>query len=781
MKTRISTILGTVVLPFVLFSCSEVTPDVIPAPADLITINASIPQDVTRVAAVVPESGTGLDWNWQAGDNLAVISGDNYSIFDIRSGFEPTQASFIGKMVKGDAFSIIYPGEYTSEAALAALSLGDQMQVGNNATDHLKYFALLSGVDSYEDFTFSEEWAGSHGGSLKQCGVIRFTLTLPAETATVSRISLKSESPIFHKGNDSEVLTDELSIGIAEGNLGSDHTITAWLTTSWFDDVIPAGTPLTVNVAAGDLNWVCDITPTADKTIKSGCVNKITLDDSNWASGGRYAEGEGTQEDPWIIKSATQLTYVRDDMVAGETRYFKLGADINMEGIEWAPLNNADPYDKFINFDGDGHIIYNLTITEGAAYASFAGVLYGTLKNVTFSGADITGGSGNKCGIVAGYVGTASALTPCEITNVTVKNSVIHGLRSMGAFAGQVATDDAVFTDCHVINTDVIQTATSTSHAGGFVGYSQKDATYVNCTTDATVQGTQFTGGFGGYLGAGHFDNCSASGSVSGTKDVGGFVGKSEIPVLTNCWYDGPGIKASDATKNAHPGGFIGYAAKSGNFGGVFTDCYVKETVLDASAGGQRAGGFVGQADAGNTFTKCYVKDVDITAGQNSGGFVGVDYATPSADVPGAGIYQCYVEGGSLIAGGANCGGFVGYPEGAKILNSYTTIAVDGGANASIGGFIGICNKNVTVQYCYAAGTITGTSGPIGSFVGKVAGDDTTHINYCIAWNDTLPFEGQTTGGDISGNYAGTEGTLAAKAAELGWDPAIWDFAAKLR
>ena len=107
---------------------------------------------------------------------------------------------------------------------------------------------------------------------------------------------------------------------------------------------------------------------------------------------------------------------------------------------------------------------------------------------------------------------------------------------------------------------------------------------------------------------------------------------------------------------------------------------------------------------------------------------------------------------------------------------------VEGNTKTAVGGFTGICNKNVTIKWCYSSGSISGTGSPIGAFAGKVAGDATTHINSCIAWNSSLEFAGATAGSeDISGNYAGTEGTLAAKAAELGWDPEIWDFAAKLR
>lgn len=781
MKTRILSIISVGVWPLVLFSCSKEVESPVDYSAPEISITASIPDNATKVEAVVPESGVGLDWNWTEGDQLSVVSGASASLFSIRPGFQGKEASFIGKQLKGSSFDIIYPGEYSSVAALESISFAEQIQMGNNATEQLKYFALLSGVDDYKAFEFGSEWASAHKGTFKQCGVLRFNLTLPEGTTVVNRITLKAGAPVFHKGNADDALSNELSIGLSEASVDENHQITAWMNTSWFDDVIAAGTSLTVNVAAGEFNWVADITPATDKTLKAGYVNKITLPAEAWATAGRYAEGEGTLENPWLIKTPTQLAYMRDDMVAGEMRYFKLIADIDLAGMEWAPLNNADPYAKLMDFDGDGHTIYNLTIKEGAAYASFAGVLYGSIRNVTFSGADITAGSGNKSGIVAGYVGTTAALAPCAISNVTVKNSAITAARSMGAFVGQVATDDAMFTDCHVYSTVVTQTATSTCHAGGFVGYTQAAPTFINCTTDATVTGTQYTGGFAGYMGKGLFANCVASGEVSGTKDVGGFVGKSEIPTVMACVYEGPKVTATDNTKNCHAGGFVGYAAKAAPLGGTFTDCSVKDLVIDAAAG-QRVAGFVGQTDLGNTFVKCAVMDAVVNGGQNSGGFVGVDYATTSADVPEGGIYRCLVEGGRINASGNNCGGFVGYPEGAIIENCYTSMAVNGSDKSVVGGFIGICNKNVAVRYCYASGAITCTGSPVGAFIGKAAGDATTHVNACIAWNEGLEFAGASAGTeDISGNYTGKEGTLAAKAAELGWDPSIWDFAAKLK
>lgn len=747
MKTSIYTLISFAAMPFILFSCMKERQFDMPAPGDLITIEASIPA-ATKVEAVDGESG--LEWNWEAGDQIAVLSGESASVFDIRSGFSPKEATFIGKEIKGDEFTILYPGSFTTMEAMEAISLMDQTQSGLDSKAHLNYFAALSGLSDYKSFTFSSE-----SGTLQQCGVLCFQLTLPAESTVVSRIALKAGSAIFHNGNAESALSDELAVSIAEGALESEKTVTAWMNTSWFDDVIPAGTPLSLNVSAGEFNWVCDITPDADKTIKSGYVNKIKVDDaSKWASGGRYADGDGSAENPWLIKTAKQLTFVREDMVSKEMRYFKLAADIDLDGINWLPLNNVGnaedetkAYDKFIDFDGAGYTIYNLTVGDDVAYPSFAGVLYGTIKNVTFTNANIAGGA-NKSGVVAGYMGTTQNFTANVLSDVVVKNATVSASRHVGMLVGQVATGDNTITNCHV--------------QGG------------------TLTGEEYSGGVAGYIQQGTVTGCSSNATVSGTKHVGGFVGKTDTPTITGCWYEGPSVTIS-ATGNNQSGGFVGYAGKVSNVGAIFTECYVKGSTLNMGAG-QRIGGFVGQADLGTTFTKCYVENVTMEGGQNSGGFVGVDYANTSDLVPGGGIYQCYVDGGSIKATAQNVGGFTGYPEKAIILNSFSSMDVDGGSFAAIGGFIGICKGTVITRYCYSSGTITGTGTPIGAFVGNVDGNADTHINSCIGWNSTLEFAGKIKSGcDVSGNYLGTEGTISYQAAALGWDPDIWDFSAKLK
>ena len=767
MKTRIYTLLSIAALPFVLFSCVKEKQSFVTAPENLVEVRATIGPDATKVVAA--DAASGLDWNWAAGDQIGVAVGNKLNIFDIRSGFGPKEASFVGKEITGEKYNISYPA--ISAADMAALKLDGQVQTGNGSKEHLQYFALLEDVADYKEFAFSPE-----AEKFKQCGVLHFSLVLPAEATVVNRVILRAPTAIFHTGNAEDALSEELSLGIMEGTVGADHTFEAWMTTSWFEDAIPAGTNLVVNVIAGDYNWVADITPTVNKAIKPGYVNNAKVEDASlWANASRYADGEGTEENPWQIKTAKQLMCVHEDLVEEQITYYVLIADIDLTGYEWVPLNYAAPYKKYIHFDGQGHTINNLTITQPIGYASFAGVLYGTLQNVTFNNASINAGN-NKSGVVAGYMGTSNAFIPSVAKNVTVKNSTVTATTSCGGFVGQTGSDNSTFENCHVIGTTVNHTGTANYHVGGFVGRAQKAGTYTDCSAEATVSGTQFVGGFAGYIEKGTYTRCSSTSTVSGTGiNVAGFVGKTDTGTLVDCYYAGPSVTTTQ-TGSCQSGGFVGYANK--NPGSSFTGCYVQGTTLNME-NGQRVGGFIGQIDNGSSFTKCYVKDVTINAGLYSAGFVGVDY--------GQATNQCYVDGGTLNSTGAGktddgvgAAGFVAFTNGAVIRNCFTTMAIPGDWDG-IGGFFAYAKANTVIQYCYADCAIVSTGDPVGIFGAWVEDLDGIQINSCIGWSDTLPFIAWEDGGDVSGNYCGVDGTISSQAAAMGWDPTIWNFAATLR
>ena len=164
---------------------------------------------------------------------------------------------------------------------------------------------------------------------------------------------------------------------------------------------------------------------------------EIVIDDDDLPDDTTFAAGSGTEADPWLIKNAFQfenmMNLYKDAEAPADKNsfkyWFKLVKDIDASSITWAPLNNSGSFYKAIDFDGGGHTVTGLTCTSGS-YPSFAGVLYGSVRNVTFDGATISGTT--KKGVVAGFMGTTGLPGFCE--GVTVTGSTVSGSSYSGGF-----------------------------------------------------------------------------------------------------------------------------------------------------------------------------------------------------------------------------------------------------------------------------------------------------------------------------------------------------------
>ena len=132
-----------------------------------------------------------------------------------------------------------------------------------------------------------------------------------------------------------------------------------------------------------------------------------------------------TPEKAWLISDKEQLFGMSEKLIAGQTVYFQLGADIDMEGTEWTPLNAVSPFDKYIGFDGNGKTLRNLRCSGNEA--SFFGILNGQVKNLTIDGAIINPTANTQdCGVLAtqiGYEGTGNV----SVDGVTIRNARVGG------------------------------------------------------------------------------------------------------------------------------------------------------------------------------------------------------------------------------------------------------------------------------------------------------------------------------------------------------------------
>lgn len=190
-------------------------------------------------------------------------------------------------------------------------------------------------------------------------------------------------------------------------------------------------------------------------------------------------------------------------------------------------------------FNGNGHIISNLTITTSTK--------------------DYIGLFGN--------VGTDG-----QIYNLGLKNVHINGPFYVGGLAGK---NTGTLTSCYVTG---LITGTS-SYVGGLVGYN-KDGELTFCYATGSVSGIEEVGGLVGSNKYGTLTACYATGLVNGTSDVGGLVGVNNYGTLTSCYATG-----SVSGTDAEVGGLVG-----GNNYGTLTSCYATTSVTGTS----KVGGLVG-------------------------------------------------------------------------------------------------------------------------------------------------------------------------------------------
>ena len=493
-------------------SCVKEKGTELPALEDLITIKAGLPEDVVTKAG----AHVGFSWYWGEGDKIAVTGAEDPQIFTIKDGFTPKFAEFVGRPVAGDSFSITYP----TNAETADWSA--QTQDGNNSYAHLKYAAQLSGVDDYLNFAFDPDWATAHNGTLKQIGVMKMTIALPDTVTAVNGVSIAAEDAIFFKGNgDTQV--KKLDLNVTNAVPDAKHEFIAWFTTSWNEVTVPAGTVLTVSVKTKGDVIEKEVTFTKESVLMSGKVNTFDVDKTGWALPSHYASGKGTADKPWVINTAEQISYMYDDMTDGETRYFKLGADIDMKDItDWKPLNAAGSFEKKIDFDGAGHTISNFTCTEAEAYTSFFGVLYGKCYNVKFVNAKITT-TKNGAGILGGYCGTAGK--PGEVSNVSVQGT-LDGAGNLGGLFGNVR--EAAITAC---SADVVINATG-QNVGGIFGIDAGLVTVTNCwSAGSVISSASLVGGICGDLKTAESSiyNCYSTAVVKARYFIAGIAGRANM------------------------------------------------------------------------------------------------------------------------------------------------------------------------------------------------------------------------------------------------------------
>ena len=160
---------------------------------------------------------------------------------------------------------------------------------------------------------------------------------------------------------------------------------------------------------------------------------------------------DGSKENPFVVKSAADLSNLINLLVSGRMNYVVMEEDVDMEGVkDWTPLFNIPNQSQgypYIDFDGRNHVIRNLTsdLPGSYDYPGIFGVLCGNVRNLGVENANVTSTGGT--GIIAGYLGHSTYGKPCYVENVWVTGKVTASGYCGGMF-GNVA-DESHILNCY--------------------------------------------------------------------------------------------------------------------------------------------------------------------------------------------------------------------------------------------------------------------------------------------------------------------------------------------
>ena len=244
---------------------------------------------------------------------------------------------------------------------------------------------------------------------------------------------------------------------------------------------------------------------TAENTTVPSTTDKVT---EAVTANSDFAGGIGTEKSPYLIETAEQLMNIGlfyDQMSKAEYGYWKIIADINLEGVNTLTGQSYITYGFCGVLDGDNHTI---TASKKSMMLAPEAIVGATVKNITIvQQGENEEGSGLFS--IFTYAGWADALASgykktggtYVFENITIKGATEKTLVKMGTnssvFLSQTNSGVIVkFIDC----TNELNIDTGTGYAGIFLGgytYGNTQFVFKNCSNKAIITGNAvgfFTG-----------------------------------------------------------------------------------------------------------------------------------------------------------------------------------------------------------------------------------------------------------------------------------------------
>ncbi len=255
-------------------------------------------------------------------------------------------------------------------------------------------------------------------------------------------------------------------------------------------------------------------------------------------------QGAGTQDDPYRIGTAEELTALAERVNAGKSFTgvtFRMTGNIDLSNCpDWVPIGRSASRQFDGTFDGQGYAIDNLYSGTGGLFG-YVGT-NAVIRNVGVASGEVNAGNRSFIGAVAGWSNGA------DFINCWNGADIICGGWS-GGIVGTVRDGGAsIIRGCYNVGTVTARDGA----VGGIVGHlgTGGNGTSVNVTVSAcynagTVTASDNAGGIVGRMQDGHvLRNCYNAGSVTVTGEniLNGAGGIASLVTSRNeisgCYYD---------------------------------------------------------------------------------------------------------------------------------------------------------------------------------------------------------------------------------------------------
>lgn len=233
-------------------------------------------------------------------------------------------------------------------------------------------------------------------------------------------------------------------------------------------------------------------------------------------------QGDGTENNPYIITSPSELDYIRK--YADSYAFFKLGCDIDMASFAGVAGKGFNPIPNFNGvFDGDNHVISNLVINASESNSGLFATVSGTaacVKNLQIENVEFKNLGSSYFGAIAGRLTGGAKISNCHVS-FNIENNEIS-LTRFGGLVGEMTLNSVVTSSS--FTGDIL--LKKSSYVGGIAGKQMSGSVISNSFSEGSVYANSTVGGISGTaFNSIQVVNCYSNMNVSGVSQIGGLVG----------------------------------------------------------------------------------------------------------------------------------------------------------------------------------------------------------------------------------------------------------------